>query len=384
MDGQLRKLVPALYPADYGLDPRYGCLPRNALREFPSGYKECAILDELMEKLPEMLRQRTLQATVKKIPLLCDLELPSYEFNVRQRLGLVFEMLSAAYLDPGNNPAGGRLPAKLAVPLAAVSSFEDKPPSLSYPRYALWNQVTENPLVPLAPDNFKVLHTFSGTSDETGFIDVHLGVEAAAAPFLWRIGEAQLAVLQDDPVMLYEFLEQARAAWYLMNYNLTLMWQRCSDEAFHKTFRSYLFFFRNVVYEGVKKYGGKPMTFPGESGAESIVLAAADALTGVKHPDPEGHLMLFEGCMLKPHRRFLQAIRKGFKIRDYISRKNLGGLKIEFNNWWQEVVKYSKIHSDLANIYIAQKTSNPRGTGGTTPFMDWLHQHIETRLSYLV
>ena len=71
----------------------------------------------------------------------------------------------------------------------------------------------------------------------------------------------------------------------------------CEPFIYHRV-RPYIHGWKNhpdlpegVIYEGVEAYGGKPQQFRGETGAQSSIVPALDAMLGVGHKEDNAELL---------------------------------------------------------------------------------------------
>ena len=67
-----------------------------------------------------------------------------------------------------------------------------------------------------------------------------------------------------------------------------------------------------VIYEGVEAYGGRPQQFRGETGAQSSIVPALDAMLGVGHKEDALRTYLQEMRTYMPpaHRAFIEALEE--------------------------------------------------------------------------
>ena len=162
------------------------------------------------------------------------------------------------------------------------------------------------------------------------------------------------------------------------------MFEKCSPDIYFHTLRPYLFGFTDIVYIGVEEFKGKPQTYRGESGAQSTVIPAIQAFLGLRHEKGglTEHLEIMKAYMPKPHRELLNNVDQR-KIRDFIITCKKGELVDAYNSCLQGLFKFRSLHLKMAHAYVAQKVSNPIGTGGTE-FMRWLKQlRDETEKQYI-
>jgi indoleamine 2,3-dioxygenase len=75
-----------------------------------------------------------------------------------------------------------------------------------------------------------------------------------------------------------------------------------------------------VVYEGVKEYAGQGQHLRGETGAQSSIVPALDALFGVKHQSGLlfDYLMEMRDYMPPAHRQFIELLERGPSLRPVV------------------------------------------------------------------
>ena len=175
-----------------------------------------------------------------------------------------------------------------------------------------------------------------------------------------------------------------------INKIMNRMPEKCDPYIYYNRVRPYIFGWKNnpatpqgVVYEGVEQYKGKPQLFRGETGAQSSIVPALDALLGVTHSnDPlREYLDEMRLYMPKDHREILNNL-------DEWSENNRKNLELDkdsvelINNLIEEVHAFRDKHLEYARVYIFEQSltnnsnSNIVGTGGT-PFMKYLDKHLQ-------
>ncbi|MGH8626278.1 MAG: hypothetical protein ACREYC_13755, partial [Gammaproteobacteria bacterium] len=137
---------------------------------------------------------------------------------------------------------------------------------------------------------------------------------------------------------------------------------------YYKTFRRYIRFFENVVYQGVEQ---DPINFRGETGAQSSIMPALVAFMKIPHqPSPlTNHLADMRHYMPAAHRALIEAIEAMPDIRRLADRSAYNGIL-------EAMAVFREVHYGWAQEYIHRRTEDPRGTGGT-PYMQWLSQLID-------
>ena len=210
--------------------------------------------------------------------------------------------------------------------------------------------------------------------DESWFHLVHVGIEARAGAAIFALLEAaRLAVLNDVAGVEAE-LAKVPPVFDKMIRSFRRITEKCSSDVYYLTLRPYLFGFDGVVYEGVAEFDGKPMTFMGESGAQSSVIPVVKALTGLQHSygGLSEDLIRMQAYMPKPHRELLAQIEPK-AIRGFVEHADRSNLRDIYNLCLERMVDFRSLHLNMAHAFIAQKVKDPRGTGGTD-FMKWLAQ----------
>jgi indoleamine 2,3-dioxygenase len=279
------------------------------------------------------------------------------------------------------------LPASVAVPWHAVAQRLGRPPVLSYASYALDNWRRFDADGPIALGNLALLQNFLGGADEEWFITVHVDIQAKAVPALEAVVAAQRAALGGDLAALGGELGVIARALEGMVATLARMPEFCDPSAYYLRVRPYIHGWKNhpalpdgLVYAGVAAYGDRPQRFRGETGAQSSIVPALDALLGIAHhPDPlREYLMEMREYMPPEHRAFIAAVEQGPEVRELVQGQ--AELREVYDACVEQIRRFRELHLKYAASYIhnqAQKSAtNPTdvGTGGT-PFMRYLKKH---------
>jgi indoleamine 2,3-dioxygenase len=347
-----------------------GFLPENdPLIAFPVS-SELAELDTLGRDLPSLLVDRSFRAYARalRLPALPNGDVPLPELRLYYvRVGF----LASAYVNQVGEEPATILPRNIAVPLCDVCSRLNRPPILSYDGYALYNWKRFNPSGPIALGNIDTIQNFVHLYDEHWFILVHVHIEALSAAIL----DAITLIEQVLPLGNVTALDAALATIVETVWSQVAVLRRIPEKMdpalYYRTFRPYIRFFENVVYEGVE---AAPMNFRGETGAQSSILPILVALLKIPHRPSmlTDHLADMRRFMPAEHRAFIERVEALPSIRSQVD-------KSLFNDALEAVATFREIHLSFAERYIAQYVEDPRGTGGT-PFLQWLAQLIaETR-----
>ena len=311
-----------------------------------------------------------------------------------ERLMHLFTYMASSYVYARYENPANRIPAEIAIPLVKISELLDRKPILSYASYCLTNWERIETDEPIKLDNIKLLSNFCapevGQQDEDWFILVHVDIEQCAAD-----GVSACKQLLENPwkdevtniVTANDLLTKIFVSLAKMNKTLKKMPEQCSPDNYFRWVRPYIFSFNNVVYEGC--FDNKPVTFRGETGAQSSIIPAFLSALGVQHKDSmlTHHLAEMRDYMPAPHRRFLQNLEGLAANKQEISLRSLAQrdpvLRDIYNECVNEIISFRNLHFEFAVNYIQKKVENPAGTGGT-PYVPWLKQLREETESHLL
>jgi indoleamine 2,3-dioxygenase len=259
----------------------------------------------------------------------------------------------------------------------------ERPPILSYSSYVLGNWQRIDPNGAVTVDNTRLVQHFLGNKDESWFIRIHVDIEARAADALANIQKAVDAAASDDDEMLETALAAVHHSLCRMIDTFHRMPEGCDSDVYYFNVRPYIFGFTNVVYEGT--YGGQPQSFRGQTGAQSSIVPALIAALGLQHETTglTQHLDIMKDYMPKPHREFIAAMGASGIRAAVLRHPGNQSLAETYNESLRQVLEFRRLHFHYATTYIAEKVSNPLGTGGTV-FMDWLNQLIRETEQQLV
>ena len=383
MSGQPVKL------SDFGLSEEFGYMQHtDPVVTLPPGNEAW---DEMGKNLPKYLMGSDFRQRVKDLPAF-KIETLKTDGEIR-RAFLILSYIGQAYQWSDNEPAHV-LPAVLAKPWYEVGKLVGRPPILSYTSYSIdnWYLLDKKGLIECG--NIALLQCFLGGQDEEWFILIHIEIEKKAGKALKAIEDSQKAVAAQDLDALEKALTNLRDGIKAMYDVLARMPERCDPYVYFHRVRPYIFGWKNnpslpngVVYEGVEEYQGKGQTFRGETGAQSAIVPALDAVLGIVHEQDQlrDYLMEMRQYMPPMHVKFIEAAENGPSVRNCVMACNKESIKKLFNESVELVADFRALHLEYAGTYIhaqSQKTpGNPSavGTGGT-PFMVYLRKHRdETR-----
>ena len=379
--------------ADYGLSEEFGYLPHyDPAQRLSPGNEEW---DKFALEIPKLLMGNDFRKRVHALP----------DFNVSalktqadvSRAMMILSYIGQSYQWSDNSPATV-FPKKLALPWYEVGQLVGRPPILSYQSYASDNWRRLDPSGPIECGNIALLQCFLGGQDEEWFILIHIDIEKKAGKALKAIELAQASVVENNLDALEKALIQLRDALQAMYDVLCRMPERCDPYVYFHRVRPYIFGWRNnpslpngVIYEGVDAYGAQGQAFRGETGAQSAIIPAMDAVLGITHEKDElrDYLMEMRNYMPPMHVKFIEAVEAGPSVRNMVVSAGIKELKNVFNECVSIVGDFRAKHLEYAGTYIhaqAQATpGNPSavGTGGT-PFMVYLRKHRDESKEQLI
>ncbi len=281
--------------------------------------------------------------------------------------------LASAYINQVGQPRATVLPQNLAVPLCRAARLMGRPPILSYDGYALYNWKRFNNNGAVALGNIDTLQNFVHLYDEHWFILVHVAIEAIAARILGAMGRSARWIIDANHERLNDELRTIASAIEEQVIVLRRLPEKMDPALYHRTFRPYIRFFENVVYEGVSE---APMNFRGETGAQSSIMPCLVAFMKIPHRPSAltNHLAEMRRFMPAEHRAVLAEVEAMPPIRPIAQAD-------AFNSVLAQMAAFRETHYKWAQEYINRWTDDPRGTGGT-PYMEWLKQLIDETLAF--
>jgi indoleamine 2,3-dioxygenase len=352
-----------------------------------------AAWEEVAGELPKLLAQRQARSALERMPVIDTVELG--DGPELRRAMLLLSYFGHGWVWQGTE-VSARLPASVAVPWHRVAARLGRPPILSYASYALDNWRRLDDEGPIALGNIALLQNFLGGIDEEWFILVHVEIEARAAPALDAIPRAQRAIAAGDVERLIVELGAVALSLEAMGKVLARMPDGCDPYIYYRRVRPYIHGWKDhplldsgVVYEGVDEYRGEGQRFRGETGAQSAIVPALDALLGVGHADDplRPYLLEMRDYMTPEQRAFLARVEAGPNLRELlIERRPAQAIEL-YDRAITALASFRGQHLDYADRYIHRQAStgpgNPTtlGTGGT-PFMAYLRKHLDETLAH--
>ena len=339
-------------------------------------------VEHIAKNLPKILANNQIEYEV--LNLETEKNISNLSIDELERAMLLYSYIGHGYIWGGTS-IEKVIPKNISKTWYKISQKLDRPPILSYASYALNNWKLQDVNKPFDLENIRILQNFLGGMDEDWFIMIHIAIEHEAKEILNNLKTYYLDKNEDQ-----SYLENALVSIKKINQIMNRMPEKCDPFIYYNRVRPYIFGWKNnpatpngVIYEDVEEYGGNPQLFRGETGAQSSIVPALDALLGVTHSnDPlKEYLDEMRLYMPKEHRNLLNDL-------DQWSENNRSNSITEDSSvvLSDEIIKevhaFRNKHLEYARIYIHeqslsnQNNSNVVGTGGT-PFMKYLDKHLQ-------
>lgn len=352
---------------------------------------------EAAGRLPHLLLSGQVRARLENLPLLDLGEFCSDAPEAEIRTAFLrYAFLVQAYVWGEVSPTA-KLPSMLAVPIWELAKRLGLYPLLSYSAYVLDNWDRFDRSGPIALDNLHIVQNFLAGQDEAWFVLIHVAIEARAGQMLAEIPALIAATRQGDAVAVECSLMAISVVWDDLVAIFNRMPERCDPYIYFKRVRPYIHGWKDnpalgvgLIYEGVTETGGKPQLFRGQTGAQSSIVPAMDALFGIGHAQDPLRSFLDELHFYRPprHRAFIDRVRDCSRLRAFAAT---GGpaLREAYNECVTRLIRFRTCHLEYAASYIQRQTSASTGndtavgTGGT-PFMRYLRKHRDETERHLL
>jgi indoleamine 2,3-dioxygenase len=303
----------------------------------------------------------------------------------------------------GEPEAPVSLPANLARPIVAIADRLGQAPLLPYSAYVLdnWTRLDKGTLEnpgPINLENIRMVQNFLGGADETWFVMVHVAIEAEAGVLLDDAVKLIAAADAGDAGEAERLLVEMNAAWERIYTHFARMPERCDPYIYFQRVRPYIHGWANnpalgegLLYEGVDRFEGRPQAYRGQTGSQSSIVPAMDALFGVGHSDDPLKRFLDELHHYRPvpHRRFVEDLAAQSTLRPFVEGSGSASLKAAFNACIEQVARFRTRHLEYAASYINKQMGSLKGndpdvgTGGT-PFMKYLKKHRDENRAQVI
>lgn len=392
------------------ISPSLGFLAENPPRALPQSGQNRHLdkffqqLDETSYDLPNIIREKRVRHTVDLMPVFLsarDYNSDFYRFlsyETKQRLMLVLGMLTHAYYvetlgyktvdESKADTSIKHLPAQLAIPLWYVAKDLGYTPSISYCLYSLWNWRKINPAKGLGLRNIALLHSFTGTMDESWFVWIHQIIEKTFTPAIPALLKAILLASPEVCIpglaatkAMERCLEKAGRAFQKCVNVLERMRDHCDPKTYFGRVRMFYSYPQNVIYDGVDEVEGIAQNFYGETGGQTLVMHFLLAALG-QYPLDDKYFPNMRRQMPALFRNFVEFAIAESKIHEYVLGPHTSRhLVRRYDMLTHSLLDWRAEHHSLANDFIAQHGEG-HGTGSTP--IPWLNEHYERTKKFII
>jgi len=302
--------------------------------------------------------------------------------------GFTLELAYQEFLSSGNYGIARQiLPANIAKPLVLVSSKLDVYPWLDYHySYSLGNYVKKNPVGNLDWKNLDMACKFTGTSDEIGFIMVHVYINEVSPQLVESVMDyglnKSITSLQMCGNVMQEMNRRRRDMWTASrherynDFRIFIMGIKGNDKIFGP----------GLVYDGC--FNNEPQQYRGQTGAQDSIIPMIDIFTGIVdfYPDNKLTEYLLDLRTYRPKciQNFFVDLREHYNknplFKQLTDAKCYEGL-VYLLKIVDEVYLFRNGHWQFVQKYIMSNTKYAFATGGT-PITTWLINQIEAVLEY--
>lgn len=384
--------------SEYDMSPERGYLCRhNAGAVQLSG--DFAVARDVAMRLPDFLpTNRVRHLLTKHLPdgdIAAQVEDLS---DAEARMAMVHYSFMVQSYVWGESEAPTVLPRSLAQPMVALADRLGQQPLLPYSGYVLDNWTMIDPDGPIYLSNVAMIQNFLAGQDEAWFVLVHVAIEARAGQALAAMKRITEAVANDDSASVQAELEAMATVWADINAIFDRMPERCDPYVYFERVRPYIHGWKDnpalpqgIIYEGVERYRGEAQAFRGQTGSQSSIVPAMDALLCIGHAADPLKAYLDQLHIYRPpsHRRFIDDVRATSTLRGFVKTVGHAGLTDAYNTIVQAVSDFRTRHLEYAASYINKQQRNASGndtevgTGGT-PFMRYLKKHRDETKANLI
>ena len=337
------------------------------------------MLDEIGRNLPSLLEDSGFRHYVRglRIPEWPEGRLRAETLPELRLYYVRLGFLASAYVNQVSEPRADTLPHNVAGPLCNACALLGRPPILSYDGYALYNWRRFDASGPIALGNLDTLQNFVHLYDERWFILVHVEIEAIGAQALAGMDRAARAAASRDGAEVSLALREIASAVWRQVAVLRRIPEKMDPALYYQTFRPYIRFFENVVYEGVAQTA---MNFRGEIGAQSSLMPALIAFMKIPHRQSvlTDHLADMRRFMPPDHRQLIAELEALPPMRDLADPQ-------AYNDILEAMATFREVHYTWAQRFTSTAGSRS-ARNGRNAVMEWLRRlmtnaHAQAALS---
>ena len=370
------------------VDSEHGFLPiKDPLRILPNEYNK---VQSIIDSLPTLIHdKKKLQQLVLDLPNYLELANSETDIFVIQALYRAYTFITSAYLlqpsflnqDNGKYGKGRtELPENIVLPLECVSSKLNVFPWLDYHyAYSLGNYVKKDPSGSFDYTNLEMACCFSGTSDETGFIMVHVDINSNSPNLIKGI-----ELTKSDP---NSGLKLILDTMKIINERRKTMW-KASNHKNYNNFRAFIMGIKgntDIFGSGVEYTGSMDKNlrnYRGQSGSQDDIIPTVDIFSGLFKYYPDNVLTQYLLDMRQYRPKVVQNFFSDLE-QNYLDINRLDDEGLKYLYLIQEEVhNFRNGHWMFVQKYIMENTKYQVATGGT-PITTWIPNQIEAVLNYM-
>lgn len=365
--------------AHYGLSATHGFLSPREIDEITLP-PDLEAVEDAAAMLPDYVASGRVRHWLARLPSIDPADFVAQADEAAIGVAMLrYAFLAQAWVWGDAEPTG-TLPANLAVPLVMLADRLGLKPIMTYQHYVLDNWFRLDKAAPVALGNLAIDQHFAGGRDESGFILVHVAIEAIAGQALAVAVDLVNAAERDDDALVEALLGRLERALAAINDGLGPMTTACDPHVYFRRVRPYMFGWpgAGLIYDGVAAFGGRPVALRGQTGSQSSIIPAIDAALGVPHGASALSAFLDEmhGYRSPRHRAFIDDLRAS-TVRTCATRS--APLRDAYNACVTPLADFRTAHLRLAATYISAQAASAgvdgdTGTGGT-PFLTYLARH---------
>ncbi len=374
----------------FSIDSKHGFLPiKDPIQYLPPIYES---VQTIINMLPELIHDGDkLKYMIDTLPNLIENVQQETDIFMYQALYRAYTFITSAYLlqpafanqNEGKYGQGRQvLPENLTQPLEYVASKLDVFPWLDYHyAYSLGNYIKKDPNGGFEYTNLDMACKFSGTSDETGFIMVHVDINSNSPNLIKGI---EMVTSGSD---INSGLELIYETMKIINERRRTMW-KASNHKNYNNFRAFIMgikgntdiFGEGVYYEGSSDHNLR--TYRGQSGSQDDIIPSVDIFSGLFKYYPDNVLTQYLLDMRQYRPKVVQYFLSDLE-KNCINFENLDDKGLELLYLIQEEVhNFRNGHWMFVQKYIMENTKYQVATGGT-PITTWIPNQIEAVLHYM-
>lgn len=363
--------------SDFNISLERGYLPdEDPLTVMPPGWE---YLDDCGNNLPELIESGKILTWAKLLPVPPTESLLLLNKRQLQLIWVRYSFIQSAYVH-SQKVGPFSVCGNIAKPMVDLARILKVRPILPYFAYTLNNWRRKNPDGPIKVDNLELIQTFIRDPEQSWFNLIHVDIEHEYDLGVRNLWDAKQLADQENAIGLSGALSLIDQSIKNMIAVMKRMPEGTSPNTYYKI-RPWIMSFEDVIYEGVQAFEGKPQTFPGQTGAQTSIFQSLEA--GLQMPKLEDnrlavYLMDMRNHMPEGHRKFIEYLEASSKVRDFII-SSAPDLVEQYDECVDKELTFLAIHRGYAFYYIHKQTNNPKGTGGTKDFMDYLSGRVKER-----